>query len=600
MLFLVESDMKVKSGFLFALVLTLPVCGQTVPFADKSGQLVIPSWNFGNHGVSVVDYNNDGWDDIFFANLSQHTTGDTSYCILLKNNHDGTFTDVTTAAGLKYYGSHKSGVWGDINNDGYPDLFLAEAYGNGRCHFFLNLKEGTFEDLPAGCGINFSATAATAAFGDYDNDGMLDLFLATEYPEYDLLYRNTSQGDTISFENVSFAAGVAGFTSATPMQVTFIDYDHDGDQDIYAVHDGFMPSSLFNNNGDGTFSDASIPTGLHDYGVGNSMGVYWKDFDRDGWEEVYVTRIGKGGLYKRQPDGTYMNIADSLGAEHNGMTWGIVWEDFDNDMDDDIFLVNTYGYDGTKSIYYENINGKYFDKAPEYGMDFPFAFYGLAYGDFNNDGYLDLVASATDGNDKLLMNTKQKSGNWLKISLRGTSINRMGVGAKVRIVTGNTSQVRTVTAGHSYASQSASYVHFGTGSLTMVDTLEVQWGKGNVQKFSNVSVNMHYQLTEGNSLVTGISPEKNILFPDRPSLGQNYPNPFNPVATIEYDIVQTGMTQLTIYDMLGRVVQTRINDVQVPGHYSIRIDASRLSSGTYFYRLQSGIFAETKKMAVIK
>ncbi|MBI2429504.1 MAG: VCBS repeat-containing protein [Ignavibacteriales bacterium] len=597
---MVRSNMMMKSGFLFLIILILPLYGQSIPFADQSAQLTIPSWNYGNHGVSVVDYNTDGWDDIFFANLSQHTSGDTSYCVLLKNNQDGTFTDVTGPARLKVYGSHKSGIWGDINNDGYPDLFLAEAYGNGRCHLFLNLKNGSFNDLPAGCGINFSAPVATAAFGDYDNDGKLDLFLATEYPEYDFLYRNTSDNDTITFENVSFSAGVAGFTSATPMQVTFIDYDHDGDQDIYAVHDGFMPSSLFSNNGDGTFSDKSIPTGLYDYGVGNSMGVYWKDFDNDGWEEVYVTRIAKGGLYKKQPDGTYMNIADSLGAEHNGMTWGIVWEDFDNDMDDDIFLVNTYGYDGTKSIYYENINGKYFDRASEYGIDFPFALYGLAYGDFNNDGYLDLVASATDGNDKLLLNTKQKSGNWLKISLRGTSVNRMGIGAKVRIVAGNKSQTRTVTAGHSYASQSASYVHFGTGVNKMADTVEIRWGKDNMQKFTNVSVNTYYQLTEGGSLVTRVLSEEDSHIPTRPSLRQNFPNPFNPFTTIEYDIEQTGMTRLTIYDMLGRVVQTHINEVQEPGHYSLRIDASQFSTGTYFYRLRSGTFVETKKMTVIR
>ena len=593
-----------KALFLFIL-LSFPIFGQINPFSDQTYRLGLSPFYYGNHGVSVIDYDRDGWDDIFISNMSQFYQNDTSFCTLLKNNQNGTFTNVTVAAGLRIYGSFKSGIFGDINNDGYPDLFLGEALGNGRCHLLLNNKDGTFKDLGNECGIVFSNTVATAAFGDYDSDGKLDLFLATEYPDYDILYRNTSRGDTITFADVSSQAGIEGFTSTAAMQVTFIDYDHDGDQDIYAVHDGFLPSNLFRNNGDGTFTDVSIATGLYDYGIGNSMGLYWKDFDNDGWEEVYVTRIGKGGLYKRQPNGKYTNIAESSGAEFNGMTWGIVWEDLDNDMDDDMFLVNTYGYNGTKSIYYENKNGKYTDMALAYGLNYPHSFYGLAHGDFNNDGYLDLVAAASDGSNKLLFNTKNKSGNWIKLSLEGTSVNRMAVGVTVRAVTGSKVQRRTVTAGNSYTSQMAPWLHFGLDTLTKIDTLQILWSISKTQTFTNVTANKHYRLVEGNTLVTPVSEHRVPFVPRNSALEQNYPNPFNPSTTISYAVgtedISSGMhVSLKVFDLLGKEIATIVDEYQTHGRYSVQFNSGVLPSGLYFYRLNVGSYSAVRKMILMK
>jgi hypothetical protein len=599
-----DERISMKALFLFIL-LTLPLAGQINPFSDQTQRLGLSPFYYGNHGVSIIDYNMDGWDDIFISNMSQFYTDDTSFCTLLRNNQNGTFTNVTAAAGLRIYGSFKSGIFGDINNDGYPDLFLGEALRNGRCHLLLNNKNGTFKDLGNDCGIVFSNTVATAAFGDYDNDGKLDLFLATEYPDFDLLYRNTSRGDTISFTDVSSAAGIEGFTSTAAMQATFIDIDHDGDQDLYAVHDGFLPSSLFRNNGDGTFTDNSIASGLYDYGIGNSMGLYWKDYDHDGWEEVYVTRIGKGGLYKRQQNGKYINIAESSGAEFNGMTWGIVWEDFDNDMDDDMFLVNTYGYNGTKSLYYENKNGKYTEMALAYGLNYPYSFYGLAYGDFNNDGYLDLIAAASDGFNKLLFNTKNKSGNWIKLSLEGTTVNRMAVGVTVRSVTGSKVQRRTVTAGNSYTSQMAPWLHFGLDTLHVIDTLQIIWTSMKTQTFTNVSVNKHYRLTEGNVLTTSIIDDRDPSVPTESDLEQNYPNPFNPTTVISYTVgsglhASGAQVSLKVFDLLGKEIATLVHGAQKQGNYRIQFTSDGLPSGVYFYQLTVGAFTSVKKMILMK
>jgi len=584
----------------FILIFSLPLFGQQSLFSDQSSGLPLASTYYGNHGVSVIDFDKDGWDDIFFANIAQTYTADTSFCVLLKNNKNGTFTNVTSAAKLKIFGSYKSGVWGDINNDGYVDLFLAEAYGQGRCHLFVNKKDGTFQDQTTDCGINFVSTAAIAAFGDYNNDGTLDLFLATEYPEPDHLYKNISNGSTILFQDVTTKAGIAGAADTSPMQVTFIDYDNDGDLDIYKVHDGFLESNLFSNNGDGTFTDVSHLTGLHDYGAGNSMGVYWKDFDFDGWEEVYITRIGKGGLYKRQSNGVYKNVAESLGVQLNGMSWGIVWEDFDNDMDNDLYMINTYGFNGLANLYYEFANGTFLEKSAQYQLNYPYSFYGLAAGDFNNDGYIDMVASATDGNNKLLLNTKQKSGNWFKLSLTGVSINAMAVGAKVTVVAGGKRQTERVTAGNGYASQMSPVLHFGLGSLTTIDTLEIMWSKNNIQKFTTVGVNVNYRLTEGSSLVTAVPDKEHNTIPDGYSLGQNFPNPFNPSTTISYQMKQGGFVSIIIFDILGRTKQTVVNTIKEAGYHSVSFDASLLPTGIYYYRMQTGDFLETKKMVYLK
>lgn len=582
-------------------ILLIPafLTSQTARFYDRSTSLNVPV-QFGNWGVSVADFNKDGWDDIFIANIYNQSSAETSFCALLKNNLGENFSDVTAAAGIRIKGSYKCGVWGDINNDGYPDLFVADAYGYGKCRLYRNNTNGTFTDITVSSGINSAISASTAAFGDYDNDGRIDLFIATEFPEYDYLYKNTSTSTSISFADVTDKAGVGGFSSTTPMQGTFIDYDRDGDVDIYAVHDGYLPSSLFRNNGDGTFSDQSIATGLYDYGAGNSMGTYWKDYDFDGWEEVYVSRIGKGGLYKRQPDGKYLNIADSTGAEFNGMSWGIVWEDFDNDGDDDIYLVNNYAFNSVRSIFYENISGKFYDKAAEYGVNFTHSFYGLAAADFNNDGALDLVASATDGKNKLLINTKQQTGHWVKLSLIGTTVNAMAIGATVRFVAGGKSQRRTLTAGNSYASQMSSVLHAGFGNVTMIDTVEILWRKNYSQIFTHIPVDHHYTITEGKELISHSEHRATVTITHKTILKQNFPNPFNPSTTIHYEIPKEEYVELSIYDMMGRRIESLIRTTQPPGGYSVHFNATQYAGGTYICRLQAGSSIQHIKMIVIK
>ncbi len=584
---------------------------QSSPFVEKAATAGLRT-AAGNTGVAIADFDNDGWDDIFISNIPYPFNGnDTTHSLLFRNNHDGTFSNVTKQAGLWVYGGYKTSLWADVNNDGYPDLFMASDDGQGSSHLFINKKNGTFKDVIATCGIDSTALVATATFGDYNNDGKIDLLLATEGKVSIMLYKNISTKDAIQFSEASQQSYIS--ESIVPMQVTFIDYDHDGSQDIYIVHDGTVPSMLYRNDSSGTFTDVSAKTGLRDVGVGNSMGVYWADFDRDGWEDVYVTRIKKGGMYRRQQDGTYQNMAADVGAEKNGMSWGLVWEDFDNDGDIDMFIVNSYGFDFTKSFYYENNNGIYIDKAAEYSIDYPIDFYGVACADFNNDGYLDIFAPATNGENKYLVNTKINKGNWVKFKLHGVTINTMAIGVRVRIVAGSQTYIRSVTAGNGFISQMSQVLHFGIGAATVIDEIDIFWKKDYVQRFTKLDVNKVYSLTEGGNPVTSVHSEQDMKLPLQFSLEQNYPNPFNPTTTIQFQIPlslnpspsgrgEGVRVSLKLFDVIGREVATLVNTNLPAGihHYQFSSTHFQLGSGVYFYRLQAGTYSETKKMVVLQ
>ncbi|MDD8017355.1 MAG: FG-GAP-like repeat-containing protein [Bacteroidota bacterium] len=582
------------------LLIPIILMGQTSPFAEKAATSGLRT-GAGNTGVAVADFDNDGWDDIFISNIPYPFIGnDTTHSLLFRNNHDGTFSNITKQAGLWVYGGYKTSLWADVNNDGYPDLFMASDDGQGSSHLFINNKNGTFKDVTATSGIDSMALVATASFGDYNNDGKIDLLLATEGNVNLLLYKNISTKDSTKFIEVSQQSYLA--ESIVPMQVTFIDYDHDGNQDIYIVHDGTTPSLLYHNNGNERFTEVSATTGLRDVGVGNSMGVYWADFDGDGWEDVYVTRIRKGGMYRCQQNGTYQNIAAVVGAEKNGMSWGLVCEDFDNDGDIDMFIVNSYGYDLTRSLYYENNNGVYSDKAADYGIDYPIDFFGVACADFNNDGYLDIFAPAINGENKFLVNTKVNKGNWAKIKLYGVTVNTMAIGVRVRIVADGHTYIRSVTAGNGFISQMSQVLHFGLGAATVIDTMEIFWKKNYVQRFTQQKVNTTYLLTEGETPVTSVDNRQHTDRPLQFLLAQNYPNPFNPSTVISYQLPVNSAVTLKLFDVLGREIATLVNEQQYAGshNFQLSIHNFQLSSGVYFYQLRSQKYSETKKMVVLQ
>lgn len=489
-------------------------------------------------GIALFDYNNDGLLDIFMVNGGRITEGlhvpedfersnPRYWNRLYRQNKDGSFTDVTQAAGLANAGNGNYGMGvavGDYDNDGYPDLFVTSY---GRNVLYHNNGDGTFTDVTAKAGVAGGGWSVSAGFLDYDNDGHLDLFV-TRYMEWDsdhnkicggdwhtycppgafpattcLLYRNRGDG---TFEDVSERSGIAA-KKGRALGVAFADYDGDGFTDIFVSNDG-MQQYLFHNNGNGTFKECALESGvaLTSDGKGLSgMGTVFQDYDNDGQPDVLVTVLPRElyGLYHNDGGGmfSYQSLETGLGAMTSGSSgWGVGLEDFDNDGWKDLLVAQGHVLDNVQDIdaslrYKEvpllalNHNG-HFERADS-GVTTPLASRGAAFGDINNDGWMDAVISTLGGPPVLLLNRGSGSNHWLSITLRGTRSNRDGYGARVSV----NGQTRYAGSGSSYVCANDKRLHFGLGTADKA-TVEVLWPSGTKQVLNEVRAGQFLEVRE--------------------------------------------------------------------------------------------------------
>jgi hypothetical protein len=489
-------------------------------------------------GVALFDYNNDGLLDIFLVNGGQITEalhvpenfnrGVPRYWNrLYRQNRDGSFTDVTQPAGLATAGKGNYGMGvavGDYDNDGFPDLYVS-SYGKNI--LYHNNGDGTFTDVTSRAGVAAGGWSVSAGFFDFDNDGLLDLFV-TRYMDWDadhnkicggdwhtycppgafppttcLLYRNRGDG---TFEDVSQRSGITA-KKGRALGVAFADYDADGFTDIFVSNDG-MQQYLFRNNGNGTFTECALESGaaLTSDGKGLSgMGTVFQDYDNDGRPDILVTVLPRElyGLYRNEGAGsfTYQSLESGLGALTSGSSgWGVGLEDFDNDGWKDLFVAQSHVLDNVQQIdaslrYREvpllalNRQGR-FERADS-GVTSPLAARGAAFGDINNDGWMDVVISTLGGPPVLLLNRKTGDNHWLSIALRGTRSNRDGYGARVQV----NGQVRFATSAGSYVCANDKRLHFGLGSGESAN-IEILWPSGAKQILNHVPVNQFLQIEE--------------------------------------------------------------------------------------------------------
>jgi len=488
-------------------------------------------------GVALLDYNNDGLLDIFFVNGGRITSPiqtpdnfdrhDPLYWNrLYRQNKDGSFTDVTQQAGLANVGDGNYGMGvavGDYDNDGYPDLFVTNY---GKNILYHNNGDGTFTDVTAKAGVAGGGWSVSAGFFDYDNDGKLDLFV-TRYMEWDtqhnkdcggdfhtycppgefprttnILYHNRGDG---TFEDVSVRSGIAA-KKGRALGVAFADYDGDGFTDIYVSNDG-MQQYLFHNNGNGTFTEVGMESGAGlnvDGGPLSGMGVVFQDYDNDGRPDVVVTTLPRQtyAVFHNDGDGSFSDRGRETGvAMLSGVTagWGVALEDFDNDGQKDLFIVQSHVLDNVEKIdpslrYLEppllalNHNGRFASVNP--GTDAPTASRGAAFGDLNNDGWIDVVSSVLGGRARVFMN-RGGSSHWLTITLRGTRSNRDGLGARVQV----NGQTRFATTAGSYESASDKRLHFGLGTATTAK-IEIAWPSGIRQTLNDVHADQFLEIVE--------------------------------------------------------------------------------------------------------
>ncbi|MCH8276883.1 MAG: VCBS repeat-containing protein [Bacteroidetes bacterium] len=572
--------------FCFLLALSFPatrigsVSAQTLSFAEISGTAGIRT-GAGGTGVSTFDFDQDGWDDITIALSGLRPA-------LFRNNHNNTFTNIAESAGIVGAATFVVVLWADVNRDALPDLFVGQA-GGGRNALYVNRGDGTFLDVAENAGIDVYASVGSAAFADFDENGYVDLFIAVNDGP-DLLYRNMGN---LRFDDVSEEAGIQGPEGSGAMQGTWVDYERDGDLDLFVVHGGMTESRLYINDGNLPMLDGAGTANISDPGSGNSMGVAWGDVDGDGWLDAYVSRIGRAGLYMNTGIGRFREEAEHRGADRNGMSWGSVFADFDNDGDIDLFVVST---GGTPTLLFENTDGFFSEVAEAAGISVQIESRGLATGDFNNDGALDIVMTSDSGSPRVFLNTTNQPGNWFKVKIYEPNHTPV-IGARVEVVAGGRKMIRYIGGGDSFCSQSSATLHFGIGDVSVVQSVVVTGRRGSSIDFGVLSANITHQLTT--SLIYD-AVEDDARVPAVAILHQNYPNPFNPETVIRFELASSDYARLVVLDVLGRRVSVLVDEVLSAGSHQSSFDASDLPSGIYVYRLMSGTGIQTRLLSVVK
>jgi hypothetical protein len=439
-------------------------------------------------GVAWGDYDHDGDLDLFVSNFG------TPFNFLYRNNGDGSFTRIT-AGDIATDDTNSEGcAWGDYDNDGDLDLFVAVGL-NGNDLLYQNNGDGTFTKITAGIPVTSGGSSRGCAWGDYDNDGFIDLFVSNERGQKNFLFHNSGDGNFTKVVSGSIVTD-GGYSTGC----AWGDYDNDGYLDLF-VPNYNENNFLYHNNGDGTFT--KITTGRVVTDGGNSYGCAWGDYDNDGYLDLFVANLNQRNfLYHNNSDGTFTKIASGQIVTDVGYSWGAAWADYDNDGFLDLFVANgpPNGPGQNDFLYHNNGDGTFTKITTGSLVNDAAIGDGCAWGDYDNDGFLDLFVTNLNDQNNLLYRNNGNSNNWLIVQCTGRISNRAGIGVKVRAkatVTGHVQwQLREVSGGSGYASQNALYAHFGLGDATNVDVLRIEWPSGIIQELQNVSLNQFLLIKE--------------------------------------------------------------------------------------------------------
>jgi enediyne biosynthesis protein E4 len=506
-------------------------------------------------GVAIFDYDNDGCMDIYFTNaLTVDTANDphASRSALYHNNCDGTFTDVSEKSGLAYPGWANGVVAADFDGDGFEDLYVTCL---GHNHLYHNNGNGTFTDSTEHAGVDDSRWSTGAAVADYDKDGALDLFVSnyvdinlSKLPEFgktkfcqyrgvpvqcgpkglpgagDSLFHNNGDG---TFTNVSKKAGVSDPEGRYGLGAIWTDVDGDGWLDLFVANDA-TGNYLYHNNKDGTFTEIGLQAGvsLDDDGVPlGSMGVTVGDYLHTGQFGIFITNFSgeHATLYRHDKpllftDVSYASKVAPVSTPYVG--WGTGFFDYDNDGWPDILAVNGHVYPQMENasvgttyrqrmlLFHNEHDGTFLEVAAESGAALmtPRASRGVAFGDLDNDGFIDVVVNNLDGKPTILKNDGASRNNWVTIKLIGSGKNRDAIGARVKVVSAGPTQWDEVHAGGSYLSSNDPRLHFGLQKMARVDLIEVHWPDGKLETVMNVPVNNFLVIEEGRGLTRATPP----------------------------------------------------------------------------------------------
>jgi hypothetical protein len=507
-------------------------------------------------GVALIDYDRDGWPDIYFTNaqsVDMALHGQKARSVLYHNNHDGTFTDVTDKAGVGYPCWAMGATVGDYNNDGWPDL-LVTCFGG--VVLYRNNGDGTFTDVTKSAGLSGDHMWATgAAFGDYDNDGWTDLFVS-HYVDFDLhdmaafgssetckymgidvqcgpaglkgspdnLYHNNQNG---TFTDVSKKSGVGDEERRYGLTAIWSDFDNTGKLDLFVTNDG-QPNYLYQGNGKGAFEDVGFSSGvaLSDSGARQAnMGVALGDYTHSGRMSLLISHFDSeyAAFFRNDGGMNFTDVALPSGvakATRGYVGWGDAFVDFSNNGWQDIFVVNGHVYPQVDDIHstlrylepklllLNQRNGSFKDISKQAGaaIQIPQVSRGMAVGDLFNDGKLEAVVENLKGQPMILRPEGGPPNHWISFQLEGVKSNRLALNARVRATVGDLVQLGEVISGGSYLSQSDLRIHFGLGEHQHVDKAEVMWPDGKVETLVNLAADRFYFVREGAGVVSSTAP----------------------------------------------------------------------------------------------
>jgi hypothetical protein len=558
--------------FLFLGLFFTNFCWSQLQFSEYAANTNL-DFSFGagvyGGGVSFVDYNNDGWDDLtisseigkpirFFRNNSGNFIEDTSI-----NINDG---NIET----------KQIIWVDFDNDNDKDLFFTSRAGVVK--LFKNDGFFNFEDISNDAGLTIFADATWgASWGDFNNDGYLDIFLSflkTGNTQPNALLKNNGNG---TFTNISASAGINQVNDPTFCSA-FFDYNNDGFQDIFVTNHKYDQSYLYKNNGNNTFTDVSAASGagISADGMSSTIG----DYNNDGWFDIYVTNSQAGNFHlKNNGDNTFTQVQDEMGTKFLNVSWGAVFLDADNDSFLDLYVSGQEnGSDNLlpSALYKNNSNLSFFIPENIGFNDDKRRSFSNAIGDINNDGLPEIFV-INEYESNFLWKNESTGNNWLKIKLEGVNSNKDGIGNKIEVFANGKSQFRYTLCGEGYLAQNSNYEFFGLNNETVIDYVKVTWNKtGVVELIENVSINKAITIQEGNGVLNTES------FLQKESLVQVYPNPSSNGIYSIYLSDFSNYKTIAVYDLSGRqILEKNVNNLET------LLDLSKSKTGIYIVKIYS-------------
>ena len=568
-----------KKLLLLTSILLCRVVWSQIQFENRATALGI-DFSCGNtyigNGISFFDFDKDGWDDLSFGT-------ETGRFPQFYKNFNGFFLPINLNLPDGQY-QNKQINWVDFDNDGDYDLFLTSNTDGNR--LFRNNGNLIFEDITLAAGLpTGNLFTFGASWGDYNNDGFLDVFISnrdstvsTSTPNF--LYRNNGDG---TFTDVSEAAGIdrlkhLSFCSA------FFDFNNDGWQDIYVSNDKVIHKNLlYKNNGDGTFTEIGAQSGT-DVSI-DAMTVTIGDYNNDGWFDIYVTNLGESVFFKNNGDETFTDVALETGTQFNSNGWGAIFLDGENDGDLDLYVSGElFNHPQLKSAaFFENTGNNGFSIPENAGFENDQAnSYSNAVGDLNNDGLADfIVTNSNNQNVYVWENQNTSNKNWIKIDLEGVSSNRDGIGSVIELSANGQKQYLYTLNGEGYISQNSKTKIIGLGNANIIDYIKIKWLSGIEDILFNVNVNQKISILEGSSLSTSEFMKQDF------KIG---PNPVTNELNIE-SLNQTVLKKIGIVNLLGQPVRTWEGS-----DFSIALNLETLNSGIYILTISTDVGTTTRKI----